>query len=593
MARPELSRSCPEGPPRAPARPDPAAQRRRRAGTAAIRAVVWSTRLVAVLTLATALFPTPRRVLGGELRSVLGLPPAAGLAGVVITLVAGVGLLLLATGLRRRKHRAWALAVGLTAVLTIVNLLHGAVSGHGVVAGLTSAGLLVALVMCRRWFVARPDPGGLGRALLVLTQLAAAGFGLVWLLIALDDRRVVGHPGAAAQAEHAALSLVGVSGPVQFRAGWLDDLTATVGLAFGVAAVLAAGYFLLRSPEPRPRLTADDESRLRSLLARHGGRDSLGYFALRRDKGAVFSPTGKSAVSYRALVGVALASGDPVGDVEAWPGAIEAFLAECVAHGWVPAVLGCSERGATAWARAGLDALELGDEAVLDVAGFSLEGRPMRGIRQAAARVKRAGYSVRVRRLAEVGDADAGELAALASSWRGGDVERGYSMALSRVCDPADPAAVVVTAELDGRVRGLLQFVPWGSDGLSLDLMRRDPDADNGVNELMIVELLATAPSLGVARVSLNFAVFRAALERGERIGAGPVARLWARVLRIASRWWQIDSLYRFNAKFRPVWAPRFVAFPRARDLPRILVAALEAEGFGGRPPAALRLLRR
>lgn len=51
------------------------------------------------------------------------------------------------------------------------------------------------------------------------------------------------------------------------------------------------------------RLTADDEQRLRELLAKHGGRDSLGYFALRHDKGAVFSPTGKAAVCYRVISG--------------------------------------------------------------------------------------------------------------------------------------------------------------------------------------------------------------------------------------------------------------------------------------------------
>ena len=87
--------------------------------------------------------------------------------------------------------------------------------------------------------------------------------------------------------------------------------------------------------------------------------------------------------------------------------------------------------------------------------------------------------------------------------------------------------------------------------------------------------------------------MFRAALERGERIGAGPVARLWAKALRVCSRWWQIETLYRFNAKFGPSWVPRYLVFPAVRDLPRIALAAVEAEGFGGRPPALLRMLRR
>ncbi|GJF02629.1 phosphatidylglycerol lysyltransferase domain-containing protein [Pseudonocardia sp. D17] len=578
---------------RGPVRPDPAARRLRLTEAAAVRAVVWAARVVALVTVVASVFPAPRRAIMASLRASLGLPPAVGLAGTVISLVAAVGLWLLAAGLRRRKRRAWALAIAVSAVLTVVNVLHGLSTGHGyVAAGLTLA-LLVALVATRHRFVARPDPGGLTRGALVLVQLPVAGFVLVWVLLALNPRRLDGAPPWWQLAGHAALSLVGVSGPVQFRAGWLDDLTSAVGLSFGVAAVLVAGYHLLRSPEPEPQLSDDDQARLRALLDKQGGRDSLGYFALREDKTVVFSPTGKSAVSYRVLAGVALASGDPVGDHEAWPGAIEMFLGECTSYGWVPAVLGCSELGATAWARVGLDVLEFGDEAVLDVAGFTLEGRAMRGIRQAAARLTRAGHTVRVRRLDELDDDERTALRTHASRWRGDAVERGYSMALSRVADVRDPRGVLVVAELDGRTRGLLQFVPWGSDGLSLDLMRRDPTSENGLNELMIAELMAAAEGLGVRRVSLNFAVFRAALERGERIGAGPIARTWAKLLRLASRWWQIDSLYRFNDKFRPRWVPRYVAFPAVRDLPRILVAALEAEGFGGRPPAVLRLLRR
>lgn len=574
-----------------PVTADPEARRRRLAEGATVRAVVWATRIVALLTIATALFPGPRRIFGGPLRTSLGLPPAVGLAGTVVTLVAGVAVLLLATGLRRRKRRAWWLAVTTTAVLVVVNVLHVVDQHQGVVAAVATSALLVALVVTRRYFVARQDPGGLGRAVRTLVEFALAGFALVWILLAINERRLES-PGVAREAAQAALSLVGVTGPVVFRAEWLDDMTAAIGLTFGVVAVVVAGYHLLRSPEPRPSLSAQDSGNLRELLARAGG-DSLGYFALRRDKGAVFAHGGKSAVSYRVLAGVALASGDPVGDVGAWPGSIEAFLDTCVRNGWSAAVLGCSERGATAWAKAGLDALELGDEAVLDAGTFTLEGRPMRGVRQAVARMQRAGHAASVRRLSEIGSEERDEIVARAHRWRDGESERGFSMALSRVADPADPDAVLVTADRDGTPCGMLQLVPWGPDGLSLDLMLRDPDADNGVNELLIAELMAAAPRLGVRRVSLNFAVFRSALERGERIGAGPVARTWAKLLRSASRWWQIDSLYRFNAKFRPEWSPRYVMFPAVRDLPRILLAVMEAEGFGGRPPALLRVLRR
>src|SRR5262249_56127922 len=104
--------------------------------------------------------------------------------------------------------------------------------------------------------------------------------------------------------------------------------------------------------------------------------------------------------------------------------------------------------------------------------------------------------------------------------------------------------------------------------------------AQPGVNDFLIVETIKAAQELGVKRVSLNFAVFRSTLARGERIGAGPVLRAWRSILLFASRWFQIESLYKFNAKFCPAWEPRFFVYPGTRDTPRIAIAALEAEAF-------------
>jgi len=95
----------------------------------------------------------------------------------------------------------------------------------------------------------------------------------------------------------------------------------------------------------------------------------------------------------------------------------------------------------------------------------------------------------------------------------------------------------------------------------------------------MVVAAIEAAPGLGVERISLNFAVLRSVFARAEELGAGPVIRLWSRVLRAASRLWQIESLYRANAKYLPAWQPRFLCFPSARDLPRI-------EMLSRKPPA-------
>lgn len=539
--------------------------------------ITWVTRLAGLLAVVSVLVPAGRRALRGRIADWLELPHEATVGAATVVLVTGVLLMLLATGLKRRKRRAWQLAVAAAALLTVSHLG----LRHAVGAGLVSLALLIALIATRRHFIALPDPvTGRWRAVRVFLQLAVAGVAINFVLLSV----ALGSLGIGDRLAQSTLALVGVSGPVVFPALWLEDLSAAVGLLFGIGAVLLAAYFLLRSAEPAPELTDDEIERLRGLL---GERDSLGYFALRRDKFVVFSKSGKAAVTYRVIAGVALCSADPLGDPEAWPGAIEEYLEVCRRYAWSPAAMGCSELGATVWARFGLEVLEIGDEAVVDTDTFTLEGRVMRGVRQAVSRTKRAGYTARIRKAEDLSPGELDELRAVAATWRGTDTERGFSMALGRM---GDPGSILVTAEHDGRVRGVLQFVPWGEKGLSLDVMRRDRTADNGVNELMISELLQTTPA---QHVSLNFAAFRAVLEQGQRIGAGPVARLSARTLRFFSRWIQIETLYRFNAKFQPRWVPRYLAYPAARDLPRVGVAVFEAEGLGGRPYRLLRALRR
>ena len=143
---------------------------------------------------------------------------------------------------------------------------------------------------------------------------------------------------------------------------------------------------------------------------------------------------------------------------------------------------------------------------------------------------------------------------------------------------------LVEAHDADGRLRGFLSFVPWGRNGLSLDLMRRDPTADNGLVELMVASLAERSAPVRRGRVSMNFAVFREAFERGAEIGAGPIAKAWRQALLLASRNWQLESLYRSNAKYLPSWQPRFICFEYASDLPRVGTAAGSAEGFLTRP---------
>ncbi|MFE2162712.1 phosphatidylglycerol lysyltransferase domain-containing protein [Streptomyces lydicus] len=496
--------------------------------------------------------------------------------------------LFLSVTLRRRKRAAWILNLvlsGLLALLFAFSLV-AAPEFRAHVQNWVSLALTVvfaaALVVGRREFYAKGDRSNpkLAAAVaaggLLVTSLLAA------LLVTVTNTAQDASSTFVQRWRYGLMRLVSLAADDQRFPGidtpnWVN-VTINVLSALLLVAVLWAAFRSVRSTEA---ITEDDEERLRALLARHGDRDSLGYFALRRDKSVLFSPSGKAAVTYRVVGGVSLASGDPLGDPEAWPGAIEVWLAEAREHGWAPAVMGASEEGGTIYARHGLDALELGDEAIVETEEFTLAGRAMRTVRQAYNRIERAGYTVRIRRHEDIPAEEMDRLLRLADDWRDGETERGFSMALGRLGDPGDGRCVMLEcSDGNGELRAVLSFVPWGAKGLSLDLMRRDRNSENGLMEFMVLELIQRAKEVEVTQLSLNFAMFRSVFERGSRLGAGPVLRLWRSLLSFFSRWWQIESLYRANAKYRPIWEPRYLLFEKSTDLVRIGLASARAEGF-------------
>ncbi|MFE0045268.1 phosphatidylglycerol lysyltransferase domain-containing protein [Streptomyces albireticuli] len=510
------------------------------------------------------------------------------------SIIVGILLLMLAHGLKRAKQQAWLAAVVLLPIGAAAQLIYR----HSYPGVAFSLLVFAYLIWHRKAFFALPDPRSRWKALANFVLMGAASFGLGWVIVGSHPKQMIGDPPVLEQIEHVIWGLFGFEGSIRYTGG--VDYTVGYSLgALGLLTVATTAFLAFRPAYPAAVLTEEDEDRLRELLDKHGARDSLGHFALRRDKSVVFSPSGKAAVSYRVVSGVMLASGDPIGDVEAWPGAIEKFMELAKRHSWTPAVAGCSETGGEVWTReTGLDALEMGDEAIVDVADFSLTGRSMRNVRQMVKRIERNGYSTKVRRVGDLGPEELEAVQKAANAWRDTEDERGFSMALGRIGDPKDLDAIIATAHKDpeegedcpfGDLRAMQHYVPWGPDGSSLELMRRDRSADPGMNELLIVAFLQAAPDLKIKRLSLNFAFFRSALERGGKLGAGPVVRIQRTVLVFLSRWFQIESLYKFNEKFRPRWEPRFVVFPNSRDLPRIGFAMMQAEGFLELP----RLLRR
>ncbi len=552
-------------------------------------------------------------LLRGLLPTVSWLGPIVDLYSTVFIPIDGgsiavsVFLLVLGGALARRKRVAWVITVVWISGLLLVDLFTVVVLALLVMTGqndfpdlptlarfgfnLASLGVIFAfLIVYRSEFSARRQPGSIRKALITLVVGLLITFGIGTLLVQVFPGGLEGPTGRIAWiARRIGIGLVGgdlsaLNAPVSAPPGWINTI---MGIMVGLT-LLASVVALMRSQRRAALVGAEDEPQIRVLVA-ESEDDSLAYFATRRDKSVVFGPDKRSAILYRVDLGVCLASSDPIGPRDQWPGAINAWRSLVETYGWTPAVLGASEAGATAYSASGLRVIRLGDEAILETRLFHLDTPAMRPVRQAVARLERLGYTARIRRHRDIDHDELGALIAKTVAWRDTETERGFSMALGRLGDPVDGDCLMVEAVFPidqrdpgaaGDVAGILSFVPWGRDGYSLDVMRRSPRADNGITEFMVTQLMAAGRDLGYRRVSLNFAVFRSAFEEGARIGAGPILRLWRRLLLVASRWWQIESLFRSNVKYRPAWQPRFLCFDETRDIALVGAASGVAEGF-------------
>ncbi|GBG97223.1 phosphatidylglycerol lysyltransferase domain-containing protein [Lactococcus termiticola] len=343
---------------------------------------------------------------------------------------------------------------------------------------------------------------------------------------------------------------------------------------------LIAFILVMRNHNKKMESNAKDELKVRKLLMESAGKDSLAYFATRRDKAKIFSNNGKAAIAYQLFGSVLLASGDPIGEKKSWGSAVKNYLNFAYSKGWTPAVLAVTEEGLAVYKKQGLSHFTFGDEAVVLVKDFALDDPALREVNKVYNKVEKQGYSLVIRRQAEISLDELSELDGYVNSWRNDGPERGFSMASSRFADQTDAQMVVVVAyDSEGKAQGILSFVP-GDRLLSLDTMRRNPDSANGVTTYMIAGLIEKCPALDVDEVSLNFAVMRHVFERGEQVQANSFERRARRVLLFFSRWYQLESLYRSNEIYAPEWRTRYLAYERGASATEVGLAMGRAEGF-------------
>jgi lysyl-tRNA synthetase class 2 len=506
-------------------------------------------------------------------------PSAARGLGHVLAAAGGIGLLYLGWGIIRGSRRA---AHTASIVLVALAIVH-AVKGLDYEESLVALSLAVLLQANRRAF----RRGGAPRAGLIAGTVAIGAVAAAYMLdtaALLVSERARGLGSALVASWHALTS----------GAWWLSS-GEPIAIALDLLAVLALVASalclraLLRPAQARQGHTVEDHARAAGLVARHGG-DSLDPFALREDKAFHFASGG--FIAYRTLRETAVASGDPVGPPGSVRGIVADFMDFAASRGWDVVFTAVSPRCIDEFRALGLRTLCIGEEAVVSPCEFSLEGRAIRKVRQAVARVERRGWRLEVVDGLLPGGELGAELDRVERTWceRRGRL-KGFAMSLGRLWGaPEDANAVYAVGRgPDGELGAFLRFVRC-REGLSLDVMRRSQEVPNGLYEAMIVKVLQWAAESGIDAVSLNFAGFGHVMS--ERVALTRSQRLLRFALSQAHGRFQLERLAKFNEKFNPTWRPRFLVYGTRTYLPLAALRVLQAEAYL-RPPRGRALTRR
>jgi phosphatidylglycerol lysyltransferase len=471
----------------------------------------------------------------------------------------GMALLLLAQALQRRLDGAWAIAVGLLLAGIVVSLAKGLDWEEATLL----AALLLAILPFRAQFRRRAA---------ILEERFATGW-LVAATVVLAGSIWIGFFSYRHVAYRNELWW-----HFAFRGDAPRFLRASVG-AVTLAASLGIAR-LLRPAPPRVELaTPEVLAAIRPLVARASTSDA--HLALLGDKSILVDPGGEGFVMFGVARRTFVAMGDPVAGEPTATDLAWRLRELADRHHGVAAFYQVRAESLPRYLDMGLELFKLGEEALVPLERFTLEGGERRGLRQSVGRAEREGLRFEVVPKEGV-PAILGDLRAISDAWLGGKAtrEKGFSLGFfdeRYLCE--GPVAI---ARVEGRPVAFANlWAPEAREELSLDLMRHLPDAPRGTMDLLFARTMEWGREHGYREFNLGMAPFSGMPDRA----LAPLwARFGARLFRHGEHFYNFRGVRDYKTKFHPEWMPRYLAAPGRLSLPRVLaaVATLVNRGLTG-----------
>ncbi len=487
-----------------------------------------------------------------------------------LTVLIGFALVISSINIYKRKRRAW-LSVSLLSVASMVFHLTKGIDYEEATLSLV---LLVLLFLTRKNFIVKssiPDwRWGLlrfGFAVMAAFAYGVAGF---WLL----DPKHFGINFHLGDAIHRTLEFLtlqgdpGIAPHTRYAQWFLDSLDLITLTAIGYSL-----FALFRPANYRFRVVPHDRALATELVRLHG-RHAMDFFKLWPDKSYFFSPSRQTFIAYRVGANFAVALADPVGSEEEIEDTIRGFTAFCEEQDWGVAFHQALPDFLPIYKKLGFRKLKVGEDAIVEVAKFTLEGPERRELRRKANHIEKLGYTLRHDE-PPVPDEIVTQAKEVSDEWLQfpGRRERGFTLGKF---DPDYLRAqqLYTAVNQDGRIEAFVNLVPSYRQGeIGIDLMRRRAAAPVGIMEYLFVQIILDLKAKGYQRFNMTMAPMSGFREREE---AAPEEKAIHYFFQHLNFIFNFQGLRQFKAKFAGFWEPRYAIYRNPLDLPKLALAIRE-----------------
>ncbi|MEH2161441.1 MAG: phosphatidylglycerol lysyltransferase domain-containing protein [Nostoc sp.] len=491
--------------------------------------------------------------------------------GHIFAALTGFILLTLATNLLRRKRIAWLLTIALLVISIFSHLLKGLDYEESLLSGV----LLMQLILMRHSFTAQSDRPSIARGVRVLVSalLFTLAYGTIGFYL-LDNKFSENFNLRESVLQTLAMFFTEDNWGLQPKSRFGEFFANSIYIIAAVTITYAI-VMLLQPVFWRNLATPNERKRAKDIVEQYG-RSSLAAFTLLNDKSYYFSPTGNSVIAYVPKGRGAIALGDPIGPIEERKETIIAFQHFCQCNDWYPGFYQTLPDDVELYKSLGFKVLKIGEEAIVDLKSFTLQGKAGKNFRPSINRLTKLGYQIEFYQ-PPITDALLHLLKPVSDEWlkmvQGSEKQFSlgwFDEAYLRECE------IAVVHNPEGNISAFANIVrEYQLNEATIDMMRHRSSLENGTMDFLFISMLQHFKECGYD--SFNFGLSALA-----GVGDNPESRRLERVLHYLyehlNRFYNFKGLHAYKDKFRPGWEPRYLVYPSLAALPDVVVALIRAD---------------